>query len=82
MTSSTDSPLSSTTRAHLAANVRRLRKSKDLTQEKLSELAEFHPTYISILERKKANISLDGLERIARVLGVTTIELLQAPPEE
>lgn len=68
--------LPSSTRSHVAANVRRLRKAKDLSQEKLGELAELHRTYVSQLERCKANISIDGLERIARVLGVNTAELL------
>ncbi len=69
----------SSTRAHIAANVRRRREAKGLSQEKLGELAEFHRTYVSQLERCKANISIDGLERIARILGVDTAELLQPP---
>lgn len=73
--------LPSSSRSHIAANVRRLRKAQGLTQEKLAEVAEFHPTYVSLLERCKANISIDGLERIARILGVTTTELLQ-PTEQ
>ena len=64
-------------RLHIAANVRRLREAKGLTQEKLAEAAEFHRTYVSLLERVQANISIDGLERIARILEVSTIDLLQ-----
>ncbi|GAB2556475.1 helix-turn-helix domain-containing protein [Rhodanobacter koreensis] len=71
--------LPSITRSHVAANVRRLRKAKGLSQEKLGELVELHRTYVSQLERCKANISIDGLERIARTLGVDTAELLQPP---
>jgi len=52
-----------------------------LSQEKLGELAGLHRTYVSQLERRKANISIDSLERIARILGVSTAELLQ-PPEQ
>lgn len=66
-------------RSHVAANIRRRRKAKGLSQEKLGELAELHRTYVSQLERCKANISIDGLERIARVLGVDAAELLQPP---
>lgn len=69
----------SSSRSHIAANIRRLRKAKGLSQEKLGEMAEFHRTYVSQLERGKANISIDGLEHIARILGVTTTELLQPP---
>lgn len=68
---------SSSSRSHMAANIRRLRKAKGLSQEKLGELALFHRTYVSQLERCKANISIDGLERIARILGVEAIDLLQ-----
>ena len=71
--------LPSITRFHVAENIRRLRKAKGLSQEKLGELAELHRTYVSQLERCKANISIDGLERIARILGVDTAELLQPP---
>lgn len=73
-------PFPSSTRAHVAANVRCRRKAMGLSQEKLGDLAGLHRTYVSQLERCKANISIDGLERIARILGVDTAELLQ-PPE-
>ena len=66
-------------RAHIAANIRRLRKSKNLSQEKLGELAECHRTYVSQLERCETNISVDRLERLAQVLGVDAIELMQPP---
>ena len=66
-------------RSHVAANIRRRRKAKGLSQEKLGELAELHRTYVSQLERCKANISLDNLERIARILEVDTAELLRPP---
>lgn len=67
------------TRSYIAANVRSRREAKNLTQEKLGELADFHRTYVSQLECCKANISIDGLDRIARILGVDTVELLQPP---
>jgi transcriptional regulator with XRE-family HTH domain len=74
--------LPSSTRSYVAANVRRRRKARGLSQEKLGELAELHRTYVSQLERCKANISIDGLERIARILGVDTADLLQPGVEE
>ena len=69
------------TRSYIAASVRRRREAMGLSQEKLGELAGLHRTYVSQLERRKANISIDSLERIARILGVSTAELLQ-PPEQ
>jgi transcriptional regulator with XRE-family HTH domain len=63
-----------------AANVRRIRLAKSLTQEKLAELAELHPNYISSVERGQRNISICNIERIARALGVSMPELLQDSP--
>lgn len=79
MPSKSSQSFPSSTRSYIAANVRRRRKARNLTQEKLGELAEFHRTYVSQLERCKVNISIDGLERIARILGVETAELLEPP---
>lgn len=59
-----------------AANMRRLRKAKKLTQERVAELAELHPNYISSVERGERNISLRNIERIAIALGVPMADLL------
>lgn len=49
----------------------------------MAELADFHRTYVSQLERCVTNISVDGLERIACALGVDIQDLLrQAPPSD
>jgi transcriptional regulator with XRE-family HTH domain len=50
-----------------------------VTQEKLGEWAGCHHTYVSQLERAKTNISIDRLERFARILGVDIAELFQPP---
>jgi len=60
-------------------NIRRLRTAKGLSQEQLAEVAQFHRTYVSQLERCVTNISIDGLERLAQALGVDIVELLQVP---
>jgi transcriptional regulator with XRE-family HTH domain len=64
-------------RARIAANVKRLRHDRGLSQEKLAELAEFHRTYVSQLERQVTNISVDGLERLAGILHVDVTDLLR-----
>jgi transcriptional regulator with XRE-family HTH domain len=66
-------------RARAAANIRRLRMAQGLSQEQLAEVAQFHRTYVSQLERSVTNISIDGLERLAQALGVDIVELLQPP---
>jgi transcriptional regulator with XRE-family HTH domain len=61
----------------LANNVRRLRKENDLTQEVLGEKCDFHPTFISLIERKQRNVTISTLEIIANALDVKPSELLQ-----
>lgn len=78
---SSPSPVSDA-RSNIGANIRRIRKAMGLTQEELGELAEFHRTYVSQLERCETNISVDGLERFAKVLGVDAIQLMQPPPDD
>lgn len=42
----------------------------------MAELADFHRTYVSQLERCVNNISIDGLEKLAMALEVDILELL------
>lgn len=64
-------------RQRVSYNLKRLRKAQKLSQEKAAELADFHRTYVSQLERCVTNISIDGLERLAEALGVDVLELLK-----
>ncbi|WP_141454385.1 helix-turn-helix transcriptional regulator [Pseudoxanthomonas sp. z9] len=71
-------PRSTTTaRERISANLKKLRKARNLSQEELAELGEFHRTYVSQLERCVTNISIDGLERLANALSVDIRELLK-----
>ncbi|WP_370455024.1 helix-turn-helix domain-containing protein [Herbaspirillum sp. SJZ130] len=60
-------------------NIKRYRAERHISQEALAELADFHRTYISQLERCVTNISVDGLERLASALGVDVQNLLEPP---
>lgn len=60
----------------LADNVYRLRKERNLTQEELGEMCDFHPTFISMVENKKRNITISTLEILAEALGTTPSKLL------
>lgn len=64
-------------RERIAINLKRLRHERQLSQESMAELAGFHRTYVSQLERKITNISIDGLERIAQALEVDVLDLLK-----
>ncbi len=68
---------------NLAANIRRIRKEKNLSQEKLAENSGFDVNYIGALERgERKNPSLDALEKIAGALGVMVVDLLEVPEKE
>ena len=59
-----------------AANMRRIRRAKKLTQEDVANLAELHTNYISSVERGERNISLRNIVRVALALGVSVSELV------
>ena len=63
----------------LAANLRRLRKARGYTQERLGKLCGFSKTYISNVEQGAVNISLANLEEITNGLDCTAEELLRRP---
>ncbi len=60
----------------VAENIRHLRKERLLTQEELAFRSELTPSYISKIERKKENISLGSLEKVANALNVSCYRLL------
>ncbi len=66
-------------RARVADNLRRMRAEAGLSQEELAELAGFHRTYLSQVERCKNNLSLDSLVSLASALGVDVVDLLRKP---
>lgn len=60
-------------------NIRRVRKEKQLTLEKLAEQAHLSDKYLQRVEVGKKNISVIKLYQVARVLDVPMTELVQAP---
>ncbi|MGH7484464.1 MAG: helix-turn-helix domain-containing protein [bacterium] len=61
----------------LGAQLRRLRLERDLSQEKLAELAGLNYKYIGRIELAKADPGADVLVRLARALSVPVGELFQ-----
>ena len=52
----------------LGKNIKSRRRVRGLTQEKLAELCDFDPTYISLLERGKRNPPYSTLLKISKEL--------------
>lgn len=60
----------------IAQNVVRLRKEKELSQEALAEACNLSTRYIGDIERQKANITVDILEKLTIALKCTVEELI------
>jgi transcriptional regulator with XRE-family HTH domain len=54
----------------VAENLRQFRKIANLTQEAVGYKARLHPHYIGRVERAEDNISINTLEKIAKVIKV------------
>ena len=70
-------------RALLAWNLRRLRAERGISQENLATDAEVDRAYVSELERKIGNASVDLLDKLSNALDVGVAEFFRVPgPEE
>lgn len=56
-------------------NLKKHRKEKNLTQERLASRAGYHRTYISALERGRVNPTLRTLTNLSDELGIPIKEL-------
>lgn len=62
---------------NLAKNITRLRKSKELSQEKLARLADVaNNTLIKMESGENQNPTLDTLKKVAKALEVSVDELI------
>lgn len=62
----------------VAANVKDRRLRLGLSQEELADICGYHRTYIGSVERGERNITLSTLEALAKALGVSANDLLDA----
>lgn len=60
----------------IAENMKRLRKEKDLSQKRLSELSGVSIPFVKGLESARQNPSIETLDKIASALGVEIVTLL------
>jgi transcriptional regulator with XRE-family HTH domain len=63
-----------------AANLRRLRSAKKLSQDDLAYEAKVSRSYLSQLEKGAFYASLKIVGKLAKALGVDPTELLKHPP--
>ncbi len=61
----------------IGGRIRSYRIQQGISQEKLAELAGFHPTYIGQLERGEKNATMETMEKISIALGIPLSELFQ-----
>ncbi len=61
----------------LGENLRRIRKTQNLSQEQLAFKANLHRTYIGMIERAEKNITLINLEKLANALNVEIKDLIE-----
>lgn len=57
--------------------LKKIRNSKDLSQEKLAEITGLHRTYISSLERGNRNPTLLTLQSLSKALDMSVDELIE-----
>jgi len=69
---------SETAAKRLGAAVRRLRKAKKLTQEKLAERADLSTNSVGSIERGENDVTISTLRRVAAALDCTASTLLDA----
>ena len=60
----------------IGIRIRKLRKSRKMTQERLSELSGISPQHLCQIESAKTKLSLPALVNICNALNVTTDEVL------
>ena len=61
----------------LGQRIRNYRTQKGLSQDKLAELAGFHPTYIGQIERGEKNATLESIEKISSALNISLSKLFE-----
>ena len=61
----------------LGEAIRRIRLSKDVSQEKLALIAEVDRSYVGRVERGDNNVAILTLSKLAFALGISLEELMQ-----
>lgn len=62
--------------------IKKIRKEKNISQEKLAEMTGLHRTYISEIERGTRNLSLLNINKLSIALNLTNSELFSILEQE
>lgn len=65
----------------LGERIRATRKAGGISQERLAELANLHPTYVSDVERGKVNPSITTCRQLAKAFDMPLAELVALPED-
>jgi len=68
-------------RSLFAANLRRLRHERGLSQEQLAHDADINRTYISKLEKGSTYVGLEIIGKLADVLEIDPVEFFKKVPK-
>lgn len=60
-----------------AVVLKRHRQKRGISQEALAEMADIHPTHVSLIERFERNPSINVAKALAKALGFSLAELFQ-----
>ncbi len=63
----------------MAANTRRVRRDRQMTQEDLADRAGLSARYIGAIERANVSASVTVLQKLGAALGVEPADLLRRP---
>jgi transcriptional regulator with XRE-family HTH domain len=66
-----------TLQRQLAKGVRTLRLARRWTQEELADKAGLHRSYLSRIERARANVRINKLDALARALDAAIVDLFK-----
>jgi transcriptional regulator with XRE-family HTH domain len=61
----------------IGENLRRFRKARGWSQERLSDKSLVDPDFVGRIERGQVNVSVDTLARIGKALGIEIVQFFQ-----
>ncbi|MDR2416454.1 MAG: helix-turn-helix domain-containing protein [Candidatus Peribacteria bacterium] len=61
----------------IGEKIRQLRKNRGYSQERFATKSKVHRTYMGLIERGKANITVEQIEKIAKALKISVEEFFK-----